>query len=58
MRPNNISFARALRNVLFAGLVSTTVALGPLRDALVYVPNGAEVDHGATASTPVFRRAQ
>ena len=56
MRPGGISFARALRNVLFAALVGTTVAFGPLRDALVNAPNGAEVDHGATGSAPVIRR--
>lgn len=57
-RSDGISFARPLRNVLFAGLVGTTVAFGPLRDALVYAPNGAEVDHGVTASATVPRKAQ
>ena len=57
-RPREISFARALRNTLFAALVGTTVAFGPLRDALVYSPNGAEMDHGATgnAATPPRQR--
>jgi len=41
----------ALRGVALAALVLTTVTVGSLRDALVYVPNGAEVDHGATGTT-------
>ena len=58
-RPGGISFARRLGNVLFAGLVGTTVAFGSLRDALVYAPNGAEVDHIATGSAATApRRAQ
>ena len=57
MRSRQSSF-QALRGVLFAGLVAATAALGPLRDALVYAPNGAEVDHGATGSTTTVRRAQ
>ena len=51
MRPGGFSFSRALRNILYAALVGTVAALGPLRDALVYAPNGAEVDHGASGST-------
>ena len=49
MRPRSSSLS-ALRGMTFAALIGTTLALGSLRDALVYAPNGAEVDHGATAS--------
>ena len=40
-----------LRGVAFIALVGTTLALGPLRDALVYAPNGAEVDRGDPGTT-------
>jgi hypothetical protein len=40
----------SLQALVLLALVGTTLALGPLRDALVYAPNGAEVDHGATGS--------
>jgi hypothetical protein len=53
MRPRGFSFSHALRNVLLTALVGVTVALGPLRDALVYAPNGAEVDHAGTGSATV-----
>ena len=41
----------SLRAFVFVALIATTTALGSLRDALVYAPNGAEVDYGATGST-------
>jgi hypothetical protein len=56
MRPGGISFTHALRNTLYAALVGVTVALGPLRDALVNAPNGAEVDQGATGSAATAPR--
>jgi hypothetical protein len=40
----------SLQALVFLALIGITVALGPLRDSLVYAPNGAEVDHGATGS--------
>jgi hypothetical protein len=40
----------ALRGVALAALIATTVAVGSLRDALIYLPNGAEVDLGATGT--------
>lgn len=43
----------SLHALAFLMLIGTTVALGPVRDALIYAPNGAEVDHGATGSTTV-----
>jgi len=43
----------SLQALVFLALIGTTVALGPVRDALVYAPNGAEVDHGATGSAAV-----
>jgi hypothetical protein len=49
MRPRQSS--DALRGA-FAALLGITVAFGSLRDALIYAPNGAEVDFGATGSTP------
>jgi hypothetical protein len=52
MRPSQ-SF-HALRGVALAALIGTTLAFGPLRDALIYAPNGAEVDFGTTASTPTL----
>jgi hypothetical protein len=42
----------ALRGVVLAALIVTTVALGSLRDALVYAPNGAEVDHARHRGGP------
>jgi hypothetical protein len=43
----------------FAALIGITIALGSLHDALVYAPNGAEVDAGTTASASTTpRRAQ
>jgi hypothetical protein len=48
---SDLYFTHALRNVIHAALVGITVGLGPLRDALVYAPNGAEMDPGATGST-------
>jgi hypothetical protein len=46
----------ALRGVALTALIVTTVAFGSLRDALVYAPNGAEVDHGATGTTATVPR--
>jgi len=40
---SDLYFTHALRNVIHAALVGITVGLGPLRDALVYAPNGAEL---------------
>jgi len=51
MRPRQPSLP-ALRAMAFAALIGTTVALGSLHDALVYAPNGAEMDFGSTARTP------
>jgi hypothetical protein len=50
MRAHQSSF-RALRGVASAALILATVAFGSLRDALVYVPNGAEVDAGDPGTT-------
>ena len=50
MRKESPTFAPA-RGMTLVALIGTTLALGSLRDALVYAPNGAEVDYGATAST-------
>ena len=58
MRARQSSF-HPLRGVAFAALILTAFVLGSLRDALVYAPNGAEVDvgdPGTTAAVP--RRAQ
>jgi len=49
MRPRQS--LHVLRGIASVALIGTTLALGGLRDALVYAPNGAEVDYGATAST-------
>jgi hypothetical protein len=57
MRPGQSSF-HTLRGVAFAALIVTTVALGSLRDVLVFAPNGAEVDSrdpGTTATVPKQR---
>jgi hypothetical protein len=52
MRARQSSF-HALRGVACAALILTAIALGSLRDALVYAPNGAEVDDpGTTATLP------
>ena len=50
MHPRQSS--HALRGIALTALLGITVAFGSLRDALVYAPNGAEVDLGTTGSTP------
>jgi len=57
MRPRQ-SRLHALRGIALTALLGITVAFGSLRDALIYAPNGAEVDFGTTGSTPSARRAQ
>jgi len=53
------SLLHLMRGIVLAAAIGTTVALGPLRDALVYAPNGAEVDAGASETGAVpLRRAQ
>ena len=49
--PRKPTWPRALRGTTLAALIGTTLALGALRDALVYAPNGAEVDYDTTATT-------
>jgi hypothetical protein len=56
MRPRQS--LHALRGIACAALIGITLAFGSLRDALIYAPNGAEVDVGATGSTTPTRRAQ
>jgi hypothetical protein len=41
------SFHAAARGVTLAAVVGGTLALGTVRDALVYAPNGADADLGA-----------
>jgi hypothetical protein len=50
-RLTRTSVFAAARGTTVAALIGATLALGTLHDALVYAPNGAEVDHGSTAST-------
>jgi hypothetical protein len=55
MRPRQSSL-HALRSMTIAALIGTTIALGSLHDALIYAPNGADVDSGTTASTASKQR--
>jgi hypothetical protein len=52
MQRRNPAFTAA-RQMTLVALIGTTLALGTLRDALVYAPNGAEVEsgHPAVAAT-------
>jgi hypothetical protein len=56
MRPRQS--LHALRGVALVALILATLALGSLREALIYAPNGAEVDRGdpgTTATVPKQR---
>jgi hypothetical protein len=41
------SFHAAARRFTLAAMIGGTLALGTLRDALVYAPNGADADLGS-----------
>ena len=45
----------ALRGAALAALIVTTFAFNTLRDALVYAPNGAEIESGASAATATVK---
>jgi hypothetical protein len=47
---SRLSFPAAVRGATLAAVIGATFALGSLRDALVYAPNGADADLGAPSA--------